>query len=146
MKGFEFNLNKVLEVRDLEEDLARNKLREARQKSLEIEGYLNRLNELQTELYQFLRQEDDLSLEERVQGRNYLYRHRQEINRTEENLNSQYKRVSKCRSEFLNKRKERQALEKLRKKELKRYNKDLFDKEQKELDEVGQRVSGLQGV
>lgn len=146
MKGFQFNLKKVLEVRSLEEGLAQDRLSLAQQKARKIEEHLEKLKEGQFDLYNYLREERNLSLEEIIQGRNFLYLQRQKINNEEKQLETQNKVVDQRRKEFLEKRKEREALEKLEEKEFNRYTNEILKYEQKELDEIGRRLKGLQGV
>ncbi|MDI3546974.1 MAG: flagellar protein FliJ [Halanaerobiales bacterium] len=146
MKKFKFNLEKVLEVRQIEEELAQNRLFQARQRAEEIEKQLTRLEDLQKGLYSFLRGEKELSVAENIQARNYMYINRRKIAETEESFLSQEREVARCREDFLDRRRKREVLEKLKEKEFKRYHRKLLYKEQKELDEIGQRAGDLQRV
>ena len=51
MKGYQFSLNRVLDVRIIEEKIARNKLLQERQKARIIENELEELNNNQQKLY-----------------------------------------------------------------------------------------------
>ncbi|ACL70435.1 flagellar export protein FliJ [Halothermothrix orenii] len=144
MKKFEFNLQKVLEVRSLEEDLARNKLLAARQKEREIQSRLREMNSTQRELYDYLR-ENNLDIQGTIEARKYLVYNRKRINNTEDKLHRQRDVVARHQKEYIDRRKNKKVLEKLKEKENQKYMKEFFRTEQKILDEIGQRSSGIQG-
>ncbi|MFP4661044.1 MAG: flagellar export protein FliJ [Halanaerobiales bacterium] len=146
MKKFKFKLNKVLEVRQIEEDQAQNNLVEAQHKAKEIENEIYRLEEVQSDLYQRIRSVEDMSLEESMAYREYMQTNRYYIQRTEKNLKSQEKEVENFREHYLEKRKKREILEKIKEKNYKSYYKEVLHKEQKVLDELGLRAQGLKGV
>jgi len=58
----------------------------------------------------------------------------------EERLLSQKNEVTRQREDYLNRRKKKEALEKLQERGSRDYYKKLMQKEQKDLDEIGQRL------
>lgn len=145
MKKFEFKLDKVLKVRQIEKELAENRLMEANQKVRESEQEISFLEDKQENLYQFIR-EENLTVGQHIQTRNYLNNQRQKINQTEDKLTEYREEVVQCQQEYINKKQKEEMMEKLKDKAYQRYNKKLLLKEQKVLDELGQRSEGLQGV
>jgi flagellar protein FliJ len=139
MKRFKCNLEKVLDYRKIEEDIAQERYIESRNKAWKMEEQLDELNILHLNLYNFLRNEDTLNLDERIHARDYLYQHRKKIEDFQGRLSQQEKDVEEKQLEFVDKRKERRILENLKDKKYTRYYKDLLHTEQKELDEIAQR-------
>ncbi len=146
MKGFNFKLNKVLEVRHIEEEQVLGLLVNAQKKVREIEEKISSLENKQDELYKYLRNQSALQLDKTLIYRSYLQVNRRNIEKTKGNLKSQRDQVSDIKEKYIEKRKRREMLEKLKQKEYKIFQKDFFLKEQKELDELGQRVQGLKGA
>lgn len=146
MKKFKFKLNKVLEVREIEEEQAQNRLLEAQQKAREIEENINSLEGIQEDLYQSIRKSEGISIDENIAYRNYIHNNRQKINETKRTLSAQEEKVLISRENYLEKRKKKEALEKVKNKEYNRYYKDILLKEQKELDEMALTIKGLEGV
>lgn len=137
MEGFEFKLDKVLKIRNLREEMARNDFAQANQQVRKTRDHLENIKEEQKELYDFLRQEAK-SLETSVQARSYLQFNRGKMNQVKDKLIDRRKEASRCQQKFIDKRKKRQVLEKLKEKEYKRFQKEFFRNEQKVLDEIGQ--------
>lgn len=146
MKKFKFKLNKVLEVREIEEEQAQNRLLEAQQKAREIEENINSLEGIQEDLYQSIRKSEGISIDENIAYRNYIHNNRHKINETKRTLSAQEENVLISRENYLEKRKKKEALEKVKNKEYNRYYKDILLKEQKELDEMALTIKGLEGV
>ncbi len=145
MKKFEFKLNKVLEVRQLEEDQAQNLLIEAQEKERNIKEEILSLQDKQNDLYQYLRNNEGITLEENMLYRKFIQINRQNIKDSEKSLLAQQEEVRLVRGDFLEKRKKREVLEKLKEKNYKRYYKEMLLKEQKVLDEIGNRTQGIRG-
>lgn len=145
MKKFEFKLNKVLEVRQIEEDQAQNRLLEAQQKERDIKEEILNLQEKQNDLYQYLRNNEGITLEENMLYRKFIQINRQNIKDSEKSLLAQQEEVRLLRGDFLEKRKKREVLEKLKEKNYKHYYKEMLLKEQKVLDEIGIRAQGIRG-
>jgi len=139
VKGYRFSLNRVLDVRVIEEKIARNKLLQERQKARIIENELEELNNGQQKLYEYLRKNGTVN-ENTLQARSYLYRQRGEIEKTEEKLTLQLERVARSNKEFIERKQNKEVLEKLKEKEYQKFYKELLDKEQKLIDEISLQV------
>ena len=139
MVDFEFSLEKVLRVRAIREDKAQNQYLQARREKREVENQLQQASGKQEQLYNFLRK-NDLSLEEKVQARNYMLSHREKINRIQEKLFSKKEKLNKKKDEMIKKRKKKEVLENLKEKEYERFYNNLLYKEQKQIDEIAGRA------
>lgn len=143
MNGFQFNLNRVLDVRSIEEKIAQNRLLQEKRKSNIIKDELKSLTNKQEEVYTYLREEGhNISIDETLQARSFIYRHRQTIKQVENDLDQQLEVVQKHQSEFIEKKKKKEILEKLKEKDFKKYQKELLNKEQKMIDELNQQLKG----
>ncbi|MFW6301343.1 MAG: flagellar export protein FliJ [Bacillota bacterium] len=140
MKNFEFKLEKVLNVREIEEDLAQNELVKARHKARKIEKNINDLNEIQNETYNFLRR-DNVDPAKSLQARRYLNVNRTKINKAERRLEKQDKIVDEKREEVVEKSQNRKMLETLKEKAADKFYKKALEKEQKELDELAIKMT-----
>lgn len=135
MKNFEFRLEKVLNVREIEEDLAQNELVKARHEARKIEKDINYLNEIQKETYSFLRG-DKIDPAKSLQARRYLNVNRTKISKAERRLEKQGEIVEDKREEVVEKSQNRKMLETLKEKAANKFYKESIAKEQKELDEL----------
>lgn len=143
MKSFQFSLNRVLDVRNLEEKITRNKLLQEKSKANIIEDELENLHKKQLQVYNYLREKSsDIVNIETLQARSFLHRHRQKIDQVKGKLSEQLIEVQKCNSNFIEKKKKREILEKLKEKDFQKYRKELLRKEQKVIDEINQQVKG----
>lgn len=143
-ENFRFKLKRVLDIRSLEEKLAHNRLREVRRQLQEVEGILAGLNRDRDDLMGFILH-NELSVEENIQVRNYLQIQNKKIEATKMSLVSKQEEAEERRQEYYAKRKERRVLEKLQEKKYRQFQQQLLQKEQKELDEMGQRFQGRTG-
>jgi len=142
MKRFQFNLQKVLDVRNIEEEKAENKLQQARQRAREIENELHRLNGIQNELYDFLRSNSTLTVKENINARNYIHNHRVKIREVENILDKQEDHVHDCQEKYIQRKRNKELIEKLKEKKQEIFYKDYLKKEQKILDEISQHIGG----
>ncbi|MBF8435685.1 flagellar export protein FliJ [Halanaerobiaceae bacterium Z-7014] len=140
MKNFDFKLEKVLNVREIEEDLAQNELIKARHESRKIEKNLNHLNEIQNETYQFLRK-DNNNPAKSLQARRYLNINRTKINKAKRKLKKQDEIVEEKREKVVEKTQNRKMLETLKEKAANKFYRESLKKEQKELDELAIQMS-----
>ena len=140
MNGFNFNLQKVLDVRSIQEDKAQNEFLQARQKKKEIEDKLQQMNQTKNQVYSYLRRDAESSVEKTIQARQFLQRHKQKIDRQQELLQSQHQEVEERQDELVEKQKKRKVLEKLKDKEFEDYQADFLQTQQRMLDEMGQRI------
>lgn len=139
MKRYQFRLNRVLDVRLIEEKIAQNKLLQERHKANLIEDKLRTLNEKQQNIYNYLRKDKKIN-QETLQVRNFLYRHRRTIDEVEHNLDEQLEEVEECNSIFIKKKMNKEILEKLKEKDFQKYQKELLRKEQKLIDEMNHHI------
>lgn len=135
MKNFEFKLEKVLNVREIEEDLAQNELVKARHKARKIKKDINHLNEIQDETYNFLRSDNTDPIKS-LQARRYLNINRTKINKAEKRLVKQDKIIEEKREEVVEKSQNRKMLETLKENAANEFHEEFIKKEQKELDEL----------
>ena len=140
MNGFNFNLQKVLDVRSIQEDKAQNEFLQARQKKKEIEDKLQQMNQTKNQVYSYLRRDAESSVEKTIQARQFLQRHKQRIDREQQLLQSQHQEVEEKQDELVEKQKKRKVLEKLKDKEFEDYQADFLQTQQRMLDEMGQRI------
>lgn len=143
--NYKFRLERVLKVRSIREDRAQNQLLQARQQKREVESKLTELNSAREQLYNYLRQKQDTSIRDRQLTREYLSRQKQQIEKIKGELAAKIEEVDNCQQEFIDKRKQRQVLDKLKEKDYEEFNKELLHKQQKQLDEIGQRINFYQG-
>ena len=140
MNGFNFNLQKVLDVRSIQEDMAQNEFLQARQRKQEMEEQLQQMNQTQKQIYNYLRKDAESSVEKTIQARQFLQRHKQKINMQRDQLQAQHQKVESKQEELVEKKKKRQVLERLQEKEYKEFNEEFLQSQQKLLDEMGQRI------
>ena len=140
MKNFEFRFEKVLNVREIEEDLAQNELVKARHKAKKIERNINHLNKVQNETYKFLRKDNNDPVKS-LQARRYLNINRVKINKAERRLEKQDEIVENKREKVVEKSKNRKMLESLKEKAANKFYKKAMKKEQKEIDELATQMS-----
>lgn len=143
MKSFQFNLSRVLDVRNLEEKIARNILLQEKHKANTIEDELEQLNNKQQKVYNYLRENrSNIINDETLQFRSFLHRHRQKITQVEKGLSQQLAEVEVCNSAFIEKKQNKEILENLKEKDYQQYRKDLLRKEQQLTDEMNQQIKG----
>ena len=140
MKNFEFKLNKVLNVREIEEDLAQNELVKARHEARKIEKNINYLNEVQNETYRFLRKDNNDPVKS-LQARRYLNINRTKIDKAKRRLEKQDEIVEDKREKVVEKSQNRKMLESLKEKAANKFYKEAMKKEQKEIDELATQMS-----
>ena len=140
MKNFEFRFEKVLNVREIEEDLAQNELVKARHKAKKIERNINHLNKVQNETYKFLRKDNNDPVKS-LQARRYLNANRGKINKAERRLEKQDEIVENKREKVVEKSQNRKMLESLKEKAANKFYKKAMKKEQKEIDELATQMS-----
>lgn len=142
MKKFQFKLERVLDIRNLQEDISRNHLLQEKNKAKKIERELDQLNSRQEDLYHYIRKQDRNTTVGRIQANHYLHFQRQQIKQVEGVLSTQQEEVDKCHADFCEKRKKREILEWLKDKDYRQYRQDLLRKEQQIVDEISQRLKG----
>lgn len=145
MKKFKFNLNRVLDIKILKEEQSQNRFVQEQLLTKEIESLLVAMKTEQKKLYHYIREQKDLSVEESIQARNFLYQQRKKINKQKGELDNQEKKLKKFHQDYIKKRQERRVLEKLKEKKQQDYCQEVLLKEQKVLDEIALRVKRIEG-
>lgn len=136
MPGFVFSLERVLDLRALEEEEARIEL--ARQEAVlkDLEGEKIRLQEELGSIGQTLSQTGHMTGPELWLWKEYRERILHEIEEVKMRFREQQKKVAEQRLLLLERTKERKKLEKLKDKQRKEFEEEQRLKEQKELDET----------
>jgi len=135
---FKFRLEKVLHVRKMEEDEARNKVLHRQKELREEEERLQVLRRERQDVLEFGRSQDDLVL--RAAAYQYLERLENRIHRQQQVVADCEVRLRQARSEFFTARQKKKVLENLR---ARRYEEFVIEQqraEQKVLDDIGARV------
>jgi flagellar FliJ protein len=136
--SFKFRLEKVLRVRRLEEDQARDRLL-CRQKELKVaEGQLKQLRDERSEIAQFGYAQSDLVL--RVAMYKYLERLDDRILKQSQVVADCQKKLAEAQDQWLDARRKKEVLEKLREKRFNEYRREEERALQKVLDDMGSRV------
>ncbi len=145
MKGFNYRFNKVLKVREIEEELAQNELYKANKKLNDLKEEKNTLAGYQEEIYEYINQKEGNSMDEFLQARRYMYFNRQRISHKEKELQKQAHKRDREQETYLEKKKNKDILEKLKERELHDFYQQLLKREQNELDDVGQQLQRFSG-
>lgn len=140
MNDFDFGLQKVLNVRNIQEDIAQNKFMQARQRKKELENQLDRLNNTKKDTYDFIRNNGDSSVEITLQARRFLQLHKKKIEDKKEIILSQKEKVAEEQEKMIERQKKRKVLDRLKEKKYKAFQKEYLKNEQKLLDEIGQHL------
>lgn len=144
MVSFDFSLDKVLKVREIRENQAKNHFLQAKKEENRIKSRLDQISQSQKKLYDFVRK-NNLDLEGALQARSYLFTNRKKINQVEKKLFAKKEEVETKQKKMLEKIKKRQVLEELKQKEYDKFYSNLLSKEQKQIDDIAQRIeSGIE--
>jgi len=136
MAAFKFDLQKVLNVRNIEEDMAQNKFRKAKEEKKELERQLENLKETKQDIHKYIRNHS--SVERILHARRFLQRHEQKIDNHKKRLLQKEREVAKKQKEMLNKQKKRKVLDKLKEQKYKNFYQEKIKDQQKQLDEIAQ--------
>ena len=139
MSAFDFKLQKVLNVRNIQEDIAQNEFVQARQKEREMKSELKSLKHTKKKTYDYIRNNSRSSIEETVQARKFLHHHKKKIDKQTDRLLLQQKKVAQKQEKMIEKQKKRKVLDKLKEEKYKKFYKNHLKSEQKLLDEIAQR-------
>ncbi len=138
MKEFDFNLKKVLKVRNIRETEAQREFYHARQQAEALRRQIEQLNSTQKKVYNHLRKKSDIDPNLAIQARRFLRHNRGEIKSVNEDLSEQERVVDKKREKLKEKAKERQAMEKLKENKAEKYYKEARREEQRKIDDITQ--------
>lgn len=133
MRGFKFNLEKLLEIRIDEEEQSKIQFKDAQKDKLIVE---NRLHELKGNYSKYnVIGHDESALYKKIRL-NYLNSLNNSIEETAEELEVRNKILDKKRSDLINKQVNRKTVEILKEKKLKQFVKEQELKEQNFIDEL----------
>ncbi len=138
MKEFEFNLAKVLKVRNIREEMAHIDYLQARQHFERIEDEIDGLITDQRRVYKHLRDKESLDPGHALQARRWLQHNRSEIESLQEDLSRQQEIVEEKREKLKKRSQRRQALEKLKENKAEEYYRDMQKETQKRIDDIAQ--------
>ncbi|HKL75954.1 MAG TPA: flagellar export protein FliJ [Halanaerobiales bacterium] len=136
MSAFKFDLQKVLNVRNIEEDMAQNKFLKAKEEKKEIEKSLENLKETKKDVHRYIR--NNSSVEQILHARRFLQKHDEKIENHQQKLSAKKREVTEKQKEMLAKQKKRKVLDKLKERKYKTFYKEKIKDQQKELDEIAQ--------
>lgn len=141
MKKFRFNLESVLDYRQLKEDQERQKLADAnriaalaKEHLVELQQKLEREQEF---IGQALNQPMSINLTEAFQSVLYLETLRHSVKEQEQRLQRAQEEVSRCQVRVLKAHQETQVIENIKKKKLEEYLAEMNKREQQLMDELG---------
>lgn len=138
MKAFQFSLQKILEIREKEEDLKKKFFGQCRRDFLESQDILFHIEGQKEECIQ--RSQvligDPIDLHQRETYNQYLGFLRKKIHVQREELKFLEEKMDEARDDWVNKRKERMILERLKERREKVYLKEVLREEQYILDDI----------
>ncbi len=140
MAKYKFKFEKILSLRNKEEEQAENSYLNLKKELRELN---NRLEELELEkekVFDNLRN-DAANINSHIELRKYLKKLRALKIEIEQKKKEKAQAVEKQFQYLMEKKKERKTLEKLKEKETERFIKDFLASEQKELDELGRHYT-----
>lgn len=144
MAKFNFRLQRILDIREVELDKAQNELYQKRQKEKEIKEELDKAKKKLSNLFDYIRY-NSLTVTENIRTREYIKKQQLKI----EEISSRYYRqkeiVKKHQEIVIEKKQAKEKMLKIKEQKSKAFYKDFIAKEQKELDELSLRLS-QQGV
>lgn len=133
MKGFKFNLQKLLEIRIDEEEKSKIQFKDAQREKLKVE---DRLEELKGNYKKYnVVGESETALYKKVRL-NYLNALNNSIEETAEELEVRNRILDKKKSDLINKQVNRKTVEILKEKKLEKFTKEEEMKERMFIDEL----------
>ncbi len=140
MAAFNFKLQRVLDVRKLEEEQAKYKYYKEKQEEKKLKNEITFLQNKQDNVFQYLR-ENDNSVDDNIRARNYIYLQRKKIDMCEERLELQREKVNNIQQKLLEKKKKKKMMKELKNKAKNIFYKEFYDNQQKILDEISLNFS-----
>jgi flagellar FliJ protein len=135
MKRFKFTLEAVRKIRRQEEQLVQIELATAMREQAVVADQLATSRQAELDLYEWMRT-SALSGASMAHVSQYGTLHRQRIFDTEVQLMHLDERVDRVRERLIDARARREALDKLRERELERHRNEMLAEESRELDEI----------
>ena len=140
MAKYNFKFDKILSLRNKEEEQAENNYLKLKKELKELNKQLEELEFEKEEVFDNLRN-DAANINAHIELRNYLKRLRTLKLEIEQKQKEKAQAVEKQFQYLMEKKKERKTLEKLKEKESERFIKEFLASEQKELDELGRHYT-----
>lgn len=144
MVKYNFRLQRVLDIRDVELEKAQHELYQVRQKEKEIEQKLADSEEKLESLFDYIRQ-NNLSVTENIRTREYIKKQQERVREVKKELKNHREIVKQYKDNLIEKKQAKEKIKKIKEKKSTAFYKELLRKEQKEIDEVSLRKS-QQGV
>ena len=144
MAQFNFRLQRVLDIRDVELDKAQNELYQEKQKLTEIEEKLDKAKQKLSNLFDYIRH-NNLTVTENIRTREYIKKQQRKIEEIAQEFYQQKEVVREYQENLIEKKQAKEKIVKIKEKKSKAFYKEFLDKEQKELDEISLQLS-QQGV
>jgi len=144
MAKYNFRLQRVLDIREVELDKAQNELYQARQKEKNIEDRLENAKQKLTKLFNYIRN-NNLDVMENIRTREYIKKQQEKIQNIYQELHIQKEVVNEHKDNVIEKRQAKEKIVKIKEKKSNAFYKEFLSKQQKELDEISLRLS-QQGV
>src|SRR6056297_556815 len=140
MAKYNFKFDKILSLRNKEEEQAENNYLKLKKELKELNKQLQELELEKEKVFDNLRN-DATNINAHIELRNYLKRLRTLKLEIEQKQKEKAQAVEKQFQYLMEKKKERKTLEKLKEKESERFIKEFLASEQKELDELGRHYT-----
>ncbi len=144
MAKYNFRLQRVLDVRDVELEKAQHELYQVRQKEKKIKQKLDESEQKLESLFDYIRQ-NNLSVTENIRTRDYIKKQQEQVRKVKEELKSQQEVVKQYKDNLIEKKQAKEKIKKIKEKKSTAFYKEFLRKEQKEIDESSLRMS-QQGV
>lgn len=136
MAKYKFKFDKILSLRNKEEEQAENNYLNFKKELKEINNQLEKLELEKEEVFDDLRNNAE-NINSHIELRNYLKKLRSLKLEIEQQKKEKAEAVEKQFQYLMEKKKERKTLEKLKEKASEKFIKEFLASEQKELDELG---------
>lgn len=140
MRGFNFKFDKVLRVREIREDKALNRFQECRRKMSRVEKDLEKKKNKRKRIHEYIRNRNDISPDFMTVVRRYLEINKEKIDKLKVELTELRQKLKKKKQAYINCRKKREIMDKMKENNREERVKELLSREQKELDEIGQQI------
>lgn len=142
MKGFQFQLQKVLDLKEKEKEQAEWAFGKSVQLKNEEEGKLVRLYEHRDDMAQMLvqAQEQACTASQLIMISQYRQSVERNIRHQQQTVQGLEQEVERCQVKLRERMKESQLWQRLRERSLAQYHEELKVREQKELDEIGTQL------
>lgn len=144
MGKYNFRLQRVLDIRDVELEKAQHELYQVRQKEKKIKQKLTNAEEKLESLFDYIRK-NNLSVTENIRTREYIKKQQKKVREVNEELKNHQEVVKQYKENLLEKKQAKEKITKIKEKKSAAFYKELLRKEQKQIDELSARMS-QQGV